>query len=144
MKKSNFVSTGEDLPSPRIPVVNSISLQSLGNIGESKEWAARPPALPPSSFVFEVVGRTMFPHFSVGDHAYVDIEVTDSDVGDGDFVVVQHRMKDYGGIRQVVMGDSAKDKYLTGTNQEIPNSGIMPYADFHLIGIIRAKITMYR
>lgn len=107
-------------------------------------YIARPKNLSKESFALIVAGRSMMPEFKASDYVCVEVDVVVQDLQDGDFVVVQHKEADYAVIKQIMIGGSVGDIYLTQLNKDMPDFNIISIGDYLLIGVIDSKITKYR
>jgi SOS-response transcriptional repressor LexA len=107
-------------------------------------FETKPYNLSNDGFMLLVAGRNMLPELQPNDYAVVETNIETDDLKDGDMVVVQPHGRDCGIIKQVIIGDSIKDVYLSHTNKEIPNWEAAPLTNFDLIGKVVGNFRFYR
>lgn len=131
-----------------LPVLSSISIKEcksrLSDNPNVCDWIKPNDHLPSNAFGFLVTGRVMQPQFNVNDIAVIDTSVSLTALKDGDYVLVQAHDGLSAILRQVIIGDDANNIFVQASNPLIPNEGILPIADFHLLGVVDHKITKLR
>lgn len=135
-------------PKTELPILKSVAVTNYADIRNDNphicDWVRRSEHLSSAAFGFLVLGRSMNPEFRAGDIAIIDVDITNDDLQDGDYVLVQLKTDDSASLRQVIVGSNANDIYLKQTNEDIPAGNTLPLNDFYLLGIVDHKITKYR
>lgn len=108
------------------------------------EWIPKPEHLSERAFGLVVRGRSMMPEFKPDEIIYVEPEITQWDLKDGDLVIVQCNDDTDATFKQIVMGDGHGDMYLKPLNPEWHDQKIVPMGECNLVGIVDSKYTRYR
>lgn len=132
-----------------IPVISWVAAGSFSEvmpvtIDDVVEWIPRPRHLSASSFGLIIQGRSMYPEFKPGEIIYVEPEITQWDLKDGDLVVIHCNDDNQATFKQLVIGDSPDDMYLKPLNPDWPEQKMVPMGECSLVGIVDGKYTRFR
>ena len=108
------------------------------------DWIPKPTHLSDRAFGLIVRGRSMWPEFKPNEIVYVEPEITQWDLKDGDLVIVQCNDDSEATFKQLVMGSGHDDMYLKPLNPDWPEQKMQPMSDCTLVGIVDSKYTRYR
>ena len=108
------------------------------------DWIPKPAHLSDRAFGLIVRGRSMWPEFKPNEIVYVEPEITQWDLKDGDLIIVQCNDDSEATFKQLVMGNGFDDMYLKPLNPDWPEQKMIPMSDCTLVGIVDSKHTRYR
>ena len=132
-----------------IPVISWVAAGSWTQVMPTTlddviDWIPKPSHLSEKAFGLIVRGRSMLPEFKPNEIVYVEPNITQWDLKDGDLVIVQCNEDSEATFKQLVMGDGFDDMYLKPLNPDWPEQKMIPMVECTLVGVVDGKYTRYR
>lgn len=132
-----------------VPIISWVAAVSYLDVtpatfDDAVDWITRPRHLSKRAFGLIIQGRKMWPEFKPNDIIYVEPDISQEDLIDGDLVVTHFNGDKQVTFNQVIMGDGLGEMYLKPLNPDWPNQEIVAMSGGILIGVVDSKVTRYR
>lgn len=96
-----------------------------------------------SGFALRIETQNMFPDFKLGEIIYVEPQSTCDHLEDGSYLIVKRDSDSEAVFKQLVLGESSEDRYLRNLNPDLPSPRIVPFTDYHVVGVVVGKYVDY-
>lgn len=108
------------------------------------EFVMRPSNAPEWSVCLVIQNQSMAPEFNPDDMIFVDVKISIEELKDSDFIVVRKHGASEAILRQLLIGDSASEKYIRPYNPNWVDQKIIRLDDdYEIIGKVVAKLITY-
>lgn len=108
------------------------------------EFVTRPSNAPEWSVCLVIQNQSMAPEFKPNDMIFVDLLIAIEELKDSDYIVVRKNGSSEAILRQLLVGDTASEKYIRPYNPDWPDQTIIRLDDdYELIGKVVAKLITY-
>lgn len=113
-------------------------------IGDVSDFVMRPSNVPEWSVCLIVQNQSMAPEFNPDDMIFIDVHISTEELKDSDFIVVRKNGVPEAMLRQLLIGDSASEKYIRPYNPDWPDQTVIRLDDsYEMLGKVVAKLIAY-
>lgn len=111
---------------------------------DETDYVTRPHNVPEGSLCLEIQNQSMAPKFNPDEMVFVDVSQLTEEYRDGDFIVVRLIGVAEAMLRQLLIGDSASEKYIKPYNPDWIDQTIIRLDDnYEVIGKVVGKYITY-
>lgn len=111
---------------------------------EASDFVLRPSNVPEGSACLVIQNQSMAPEFNPDDMIFIDVLISIDELKDSDFIVVRKNGVPEAMLRQLLIGDSASEKYIRPYNPDWPDQTVIRLDDsYEMLGKVVAKLITY-
>ncbi|MGP5518037.1 S24 family peptidase [Psychrobacter celer] len=108
------------------------------------DFVMRPSNVPEWSVCLIVQNQSMASEFNPEDMIFIDVHISIDELKDSDFIVVRKDGVPEAMLRQLLIGDSASEKYIRPYNPDWPDQTVIRLDDsYEMLGKVVAKLITY-